>query len=101
MSSSISRSITRRLGVGLAAGALATGLVAAGSSASAAQKPINPDTSATWLSKQLTGGVVHNDQFDFDDYGLTADVGFALAALEGNGPTLRQVTKALSKHVDS
>jgi len=101
MSSSISRSITRRLGVGLAAAALATGLVAAGPSASAAQKPINPDTSATWLSKQLTGGVVHNDQFDFDDYGLTADVGFALAALEGNGPTLRQVTKALSKHVDS
>jgi hypothetical protein len=97
----MSSSIARRLGAALVAGALATGLVAAGPSASAAPKPVDPDTSATWLSQQLTGGVVHNDQFDFDDYGLTADVGFALASLEGNGPTLRKLTKTLAKHVDS
>ncbi|HET6939611.1 MAG TPA: hypothetical protein VFI19_13435 [Nocardioides sp.] len=97
----MSSSITRRLGAVLVAGALASGLVAAGPSASAAPKPVDPDTSATWLSTQLTGGVVHNDQFDFDDYGLTADVGFALAALEGDSPTLRKLTKALAKHVDS
>jgi hypothetical protein len=97
----MSSSIAHRLGAALVAGALATGMVAAGPSASAAPKPVDPDVSATWLSKQLTNGVVHNAQFDFDDYGLTADVGFALAALEGNSPTLRKLTKALSKHVES
>ena len=41
-----------------------------------------PTTSAPhWLGRQLTDGLVHNDQFDFDDYGLTVDVGFALAAI--------------------
>ena len=97
----MSSSIARRLGAVLAAGALATGLVAAGPSADAAAKPVNPRASATWLSSQLTQGVVHNDQFDFDDYGLTADVGFALAALQGDSPSLRKLTKALAKHVGS
>jgi hypothetical protein len=101
MSSSISRSVAQRLGAVLVAGALATGIVAAGPSASAAPKPVDPDTSAKWLSNQLTRGLVHNDQFGFDDYGLTADVGFALAALEGNGPVLRKLTRALAKHVGS
>jgi hypothetical protein len=96
----MSSSIARRLGAVLAAGALATGLVAAGPSADAA-KPVNPRTSATWLSSQLTQGLVHNDQFDFDDYGLTADVGFALAALQGDSPSLRKLTKALANHVGS
>jgi hypothetical protein len=97
----MSSSIARRLGGVLLAGALATGLVVAGPSATAAPRPVDPDASATWLSKQLSGGLVHNDQFDFDDFGLTADVGFALAALEGNSPALRTITKALSKNVDS
>ena len=30
-------------------------------------------------------GSSHNDQFDFDDYGLTADFGFALAPIGGQG----------------
>jgi len=105
MSSSIAPPIARRLGAVLVAvlvaGALAAGLVAAGPPASAAPKPVNPDSSANWLSKQLTKGLIHNDQFDFDDYGLTADVGFALAAVDGNSPSLRKVSKALAKHVDS
>jgi hypothetical protein len=101
MSCSISRPLTRRSGAALLAGALLAGLVAAGPSAQAAPKPVDPDASATWLSDQLTRGLVHNDQFDFDDYGLTADVGFALASLEGNNPSLRRITKALEKHVGS
>jgi hypothetical protein len=97
----MSSSIAYRFGAALLAGALTAGLLAAGPSASAAPKPADPHASATWLSKQLTNGVVHNAQFDFDDYGLTADVGFALAALEGNSPTLRKLTKTLAKRVDS
>ena len=32
------------------------------------------DDAAVWLDAQLTNGLIHNDQFDFDDLGLTADV---------------------------
>jgi hypothetical protein len=91
----------RTFGAALVAGALTVGLVATGPSASAAHKPVKPQTSAKWLSKQLTDGLVHNDQFDFDDYGLTADFGFALAAIQGQGKALKQVRKALGKHVTS
>ena len=44
---------------------------------------------------------VHNDQYDFDDYGLTADTGFALAPIEGRSPALRTLRKSLGKHVAS
>jgi len=59
------------------------------------------DQAARWLVKQLTNGVVHNDAFDFDDYGLTADVGFALAALGDRESTVRDIRKALARNVDS
>ena len=36
---------------------------------------------AHWLKGQLRHGVLHNGQFDFDDYGLTADTAFALTTL--------------------
>lgn len=101
MSSPLAPSLTRRLCAALASGAVGLGLVAAGPAATAAREPVSPDTSATWLSKQLTRGVVHNDQYDFDDYGLTADVGFALAAIQGDSRSLRKVTKALSENVES
>jgi hypothetical protein len=97
----MSSSYLRTFGAALAAGALTIGLVATGPAATAAHKPVKPETSAKWLSKQLTDGLVHNDEFDFDDYGLTVDVGFALAAIQGNGPALKQVRKALGKHVKS
>jgi hypothetical protein len=97
----MSTSIARRLSVVLVTGALATGLMTAGQPASAAPEPQDPDASASWLTRQLTDGLVHNGQFDFDDYGLTADFGFALAAIEGNSPALRQVRKALAANVDS
>ena len=41
------------------------------------------DRSAAWLERQLTDGLIHNDQFDFDDYGLTADVGIGLDYIGG------------------
>jgi len=91
----------RRLGAALVAGALTVGLLATAPSASAARKPVPAGKSATWLGKQLTKGVVHNDEFDYDDLGLTADVGFALAAIRGNSPSLRKVRNALRKNVDS
>jgi hypothetical protein len=85
----------RRGATALIATALATSLVAAGSPAQAAPA----DRGAHWLSKQLTDGLVHNTQFDFDDYGLSIDTAFALKAIGGHRSDVRQVRHALSAHV--
>jgi hypothetical protein len=58
------------------------------------------DQTERWLAKQLTGGLVHNNQFDFDDYGLSIDVGLALQELGRTG-TARTVRKAVAANVDS
>ena len=62
------------------------------------------DASARWLTRQLTDGLIHNDQFgdfEFDDYGLTADTAFALAAIGGQPGAVRDIRTALARHVDS
>ena len=68
----------------LAAVALTTA-VAAGSTLVAAPAPAATNgyaaSATTWLNRQLTHGLVHNDQFHFDDYGLSLDVYFALKTL--------------------
>ncbi|WP_156390922.1 MULTISPECIES: prenyltransferase/squalene oxidase repeat-containing protein [unclassified Nocardioides] len=89
---------TPRLASALVAGVLALGLTA-GMTESASAAP--SDRAGGWLDRQLTGGLVHNDQYGFDDYGLTADTGFALAAIGGHRKALRQSSRALAKHVDS
>ena len=58
------------------------------------------DRTERWLNKQLTGGLVHNNQFDFDDYGLSIDVGLALQDL-GRTKNAKTVRKAIAKNVDS
>lgn len=58
------------------------------------------DRADRWLQRQLTDGVIHNAQYDFDDYGLTADVGIALDAL-GKRRAVRRIARALDDHVDS
>jgi hypothetical protein len=91
------RPILRGAAALLAAPALALGLtVAAPGQASAAQgRP------ADWLERQLTDGLIHNNVYDFDDYGLTADTGMALAHIGGHRKAVRQVKQALAQHVDS
>jgi hypothetical protein len=78
----------------LVAGTLA--LTTAGSAQAASE-----DQSARWLKHQLTGGLIHNGQYDYDDYGLTADTAFALSAIGGQRDTVRGIRKALAQHVDS
>lgn len=51
---------------------------------------------ARWLAGQTTDGVVYNDQFDFNDYGLTVDLGLALVELDRQQSTLAQVADALA-----
>jgi hypothetical protein len=57
---------------------------------------------ATWLTRQLNDQhLVHNGQYDFDDYGLTADVAIALDSLGGRDRAVRRIGTALAEHVDS
>ncbi|MEJ7834531.1 MAG: prenyltransferase/squalene oxidase repeat-containing protein [Nocardioides sp.] len=84
-----------RSAVGLIAGAL---IVTAVPSAAYAAPD---DLSGNWLERQLTDGLIHNDQFDFDDYGLTADTALALAAIGGRRGTVREIRTALAQRVDS
>lgn len=89
------RSILRSAAL-LTAGLLTVPALAAPSYAAPAPSAL----SGTWLSRQLTGGVVHNDLYDTDDYGLTADTALAIKALGGHRKALRQVRRQLAAHVE-
>jgi hypothetical protein len=101
-------SLIHRAVTALVSSALAVSLVAVGDPAHAAAPatatlavPTNPATarSADWLADQLRHGVIHNFQFGFDDYGLTADTVFALHAVGLHGAKVQAARTALSKHV--
>ena len=88
---------TTRLVPALVAGALALGLAVGPSTPASATSA----QAGNWLEKQLTNGLVHNDTFDVDDYGLTADTAMALVELGGHRHAVAQTRRALAKHVDS
>ncbi len=101
-------SVFGRASVALLSTALVVSIAATGQAASAAstasKAPTAPPSrqAATWLARQLNSeGLIHNGQFKFDDYGLTADTAFALDALGGQKPAVRKIRKALAHHVDS
>lgn len=91
------RSIARRTAALVAVPALAlTGLVTTSSPASAAADPKPAPDAASWLVAQLDNGIVHNDQYDFDDIGLSADIGFALATAGGHDATVADIAAAVA-----
>ncbi|TGN66398.1 hypothetical protein EXE59_22405 [Nocardioides eburneiflavus] len=55
---------------------------------------------ATWLQDQLTGGVLHNEEYDFDDLGLSADIAFALDVVGGHEAAVTQVVDAIEPDVE-
>ena len=87
-------SLIHRAAAVLAAGALV--LTTAGTAQAAPA-----GSSAGWLDDQLTKGLVYNAQYDFNDYGLTADTALALVALGGHDAAVKDVRRALAKNVDS
>ena len=89
------RSLVRSAAV-ITAGLLMVPALAAPSSAA---KPAS--LSGSWLARQLATGVVHNNQFGVDDYGLTADTALALKSVGGHRKALRKTRKALAANVDS
>ncbi len=88
-----------RLGAVVGASTLAVaGLVTVSPSAQAVapKDPIGVNTGAAWLAKQLTHGIVHNNQFNFADYGLTIDVALGLDAVGGHASEVSDIADALA-----
>jgi hypothetical protein len=50
---------------------------------------------AAWLQGQLTNGVLHNAQYDFDDIALSADFAYALDAVGGHGAAVDSILDAI------
>jgi hypothetical protein len=93
----------KRLGA-LVAAAAAAALVVTGTVGGAvapAHAAKGPNGAAGWLGNQLTEGLVYNGQFQFNDYGLTADVGIALDRLGGQPGKEAAVRKAMARNVES
>jgi hypothetical protein len=59
------------------------------------------DLGAEWLTAQLTDGLVHNDLYDVDDYGLSIDTGLGLRAVGGHRAAVRQIRNAVADHIAS
>jgi hypothetical protein len=91
----------RRAGTALVASALAASMVAGATPAQAVSPTSPAGLGAGWLASQLNAKhLIHNGQFDFNDYGLTADTGLALDAIGGHKKDVVQVRKALARHVN-
>ncbi|WP_148614339.1 hypothetical protein [Nocardioides rubriscoriae] len=80
---------------------LALGLVLAGTAVSPAQAARGAGGGTDWLSGQLDEGLLYNDQYGFNDYGLTADAAIALDAVGGHARQEAAIRKALARNVDS
>lgn len=91
----------------VSAGAIALALVAGAAPAVAASSAASSSSSkaphlhhrgvlaAQWQGSELSHGRIHNDQFDFDDWGLTVDTAIMLAADGRQHRHLNRVTTAI------
>jgi hypothetical protein len=61
--------------------------------------PVNQG--AAWLVGQLQHGLMHNQQYDFDDYGLSLDAETALAAVGGHRAEVRRIAHSVAGHIRS
>lgn len=91
------RNSLRRIAVlGATAGLAVSASLTAATGASAAPD----DRSGRWLVGQLDDGIMYNSQFDYDDYGLTADAGTALMEIGGRRGALAKIRTRLQQGVD-
>lgn len=78
----MSTSMLRRYGAALVGGTLlASGLVLGGPAPASQAHETDPtpvDLAALWVEGALTDGVIHNDQFDYPDYGATVEAAYSL-----------------------
>jgi hypothetical protein len=85
----------------LAATALSVGTLVAPAQASAEPDPTTGKIAASWITGQLTDGVVHNDQWDFDDLGLSADAAIGLAVLGRRTGAVTRIAEAIEPRAES
>lgn len=52
-----------------------------------------------WLSSQAPRGVIHNDLYVFDDFGLSADAALALQAVDARPKTVKKVVAKLAENL--
>ena len=55
---------------------------------------------AAWLSGELTRGLMHNEEFDLDDYGLSIDAALGLAQV-GKTAKVNRIARAVAANVAS
>lgn len=94
----------RRLTALVAATALTTllsGALAGSASAASAPDPQPSRDGGAWLAGQTTKGLIHNDQYGFDDIGLSLDVAFGLDAAGVKTGAVKKITKAVAKNASS
>jgi hypothetical protein len=87
--------------VATAAATLVTGMTSAPAGAASTYDPAPAKSGAAWLSDQVTDGLVHNEQYDFDDIGLSIDVALGLDAADKLPAVVKEITKAVAKNVAS
>lgn len=86
---------------------LAAGPAGPAAATPAAAAPADTDArpatiGAAWLAGQLEAGLMYNPTFGgFDDYGLSIDAAFALAAVGGQEAAVEAVTDAIATNVNS
>jgi hypothetical protein len=80
--------------------ALSVGVAVGTPTGAVAADPNPAELAAGWLNDQLTAGVIHNDQYMFDDYGLSIDTALALDALGNSDTPVGVVSDALALHVE-
>ncbi|MEO6509642.1 MAG: hypothetical protein ABIO16_01540 [Nocardioides sp.] len=85
--------------MGLVAAATLVSLVAPPASAAPSYDGKPVAQGAGWLSGQLTKDLVHNEQFQFDDIGLSIDFALGLDAAGKKATVAKSITKAVTKNV--
>lgn len=95
---------SRRFGAAALGGSLlASGLVLAGPAPVTHAHGSDPRPSqlgASWLAGALTGGLIHNDQYDFDDYGATVEAAYTFDAV-GADAQIQPIADALEANADA
>lgn len=89
------RPIVRGAAALLAAPALALSALVATSAPASAADPAPSERAADWLEAQLTDGIVHNDEYGFDDIALSGDVAFALEGFGGHDDAVASIMAAI------
>lgn len=98
-------SLLRRSATGLALAVTATVLgqpllAPTATAATDVPAPAPARAGTGWLATQLTDGVIYNALYDFEDLGMTLDIGLSMDEVGGDQALVRQLRSAMSTRID-